>query len=113
MEIRRHDFDYIVAAGWVQPVRHVVLQVGVRKTVNVSLYRTGDLDDALRDVPGVDWEEVRAVRPGEVSPLREHTQLPATRAGIIRAFCKEIGSDWGVEVWPSFRDALDRWEIDQ
>lgn len=112
MEIRRRDFDYVTAAGWVQPVRHVVLEVGVRKTVSVPLYRAGDLEDALRDVPGVDWEAVRAVRPGEVSPLREHTRLPATRARIIRAFCQEVGSRWGVEVWPRFWNAADCWEID-
>src|SRR5260370_4542678 len=58
MEIRRRDFDYVVAAGWVRPVRHATLEVGIRKTVSVPLYRTGDLEDALRDVPGVDWEAV-------------------------------------------------------
>jgi hypothetical protein len=112
MEIRRRDFDYVTAAGWVRPVRHTVLEVGIRKTVSVPLYRAGDLEDALRDVPGVDWEAVRAARPGEVSPLREHTRLPATRARVIRAFCQEVGSNWGVEVWPSFWNAADRWEID-
>ena len=112
MEIRRRDFDYVTSVGWVRPVKYAVIEVGVRKTVDVPLYRAGDLEDTLRDVPGVDWEAVRGTRPGEVSPLREHTRLPATRARVIRAFCQEIGRDWSVEVWPSFWNAADQWEID-
>jgi hypothetical protein len=111
MEIRRRDFDYVLAAGWVSPVRYVTREVGVRKTVDVPLYAVGDLEDAL-DTPGVDWEAVRAVRPGEVSPLREHTRLPARRAEVIRAFCAQLADEWGVEVWPHFWNAGDRWEID-
>jgi hypothetical protein len=111
MEIRRRDFDYVLAAGWVSPVRHITREVGVRKTVDVPLYAVGDLEDALQ-TPGVDWEAVRAVRPGEVSPLREHTRLPARRAEVIRAFCAQLADQWQVEVWPHFWNAGDRWEID-
>lgn len=112
MEIRRRDFDYVTAAAWVQPAQHAVREVGIRKTVNVPLYRIGDLEDALRDIPGVDWEAVRGTRPGEVSPLREHTRLPASRAKVIRAFCRQVSADWTVEVWPNFRNGPDEWEID-
>jgi Exonuclease len=112
MEIRRRDFDYVTAAGWVRPVRHIAVSVGTIKTVTVPLYRTGDLEDTLREVPGVDWEAVRAVHAGEVSPLRAHTRLPARRAAVIRAFCQDLGGRWGVEIWPSFSNRDDCWEID-
>ena len=41
------------------------------------------------DTPG-STEAVRVVRPSEVSPLREHTRLPARRAEVIRAFCAQL-----------------------
>jgi|GEM_PF-872095 len=111
MEIRRRDFDYVVAAGWVAPARHITREVGTRKTVEVPLYTVGGLEDALH-TPGVDWEAVRAVKAGEVSPLREHTRLPAARADVVRAFCAQLGERFSVEVWPHFWNAGDRWEID-
>ncbi|MEV6868083.1 histidine kinase [Streptosporangium subroseum] len=67
---------------------------------------------ALADDPDVDWEAVRAVKPGEVSPLREHTRLPATRAAAVRAFCHQLGADYSVEVWPHWWNAGDTWTID-
>ncbi|MER5424379.1 3'-5' exonuclease [Streptosporangium roseum] len=111
LEIRRTDFDYVTAAGWVSPVRHATREVGRYKSVEVPLFRVGDLEDVVQ-LPGVDWEAVRAVKPGEVSPLREHTRLPATRAAAVRAFCDQLGADYGVEVWPRWWNAGDRWEID-
>jgi hypothetical protein len=111
MEIRRRDFDYVTAAGWVSPVRYATLAVGRRKTVDVPLYPVGALEDALL-TPGVDWEAVRSVKSGEVSPLREFTRLPAARADVVRAFCAGLAADWQVEVWPHFWNAGDRWEID-
>ena len=111
MQIRRVDLAYVLAAGWVAPVDSATREVGVSKTVQVPLYAVGDLDDALQ-VPGVDWEAVRAVRPGEVSPLREHTRLPARRAEVVRAFCVQLGDEWAVEVWPQWWNAGDLWEID-
>lgn len=111
LEMRRTDLDYIVAAGWVRPAAYATREVGVRKTVEVPLYRVADLE-AVLDVPGVDWEAVRAVKPGEVSPLREHTRLPATRAAAVRAFCAQLGADHSVEVWPRWWNAGDTWTID-
>ena len=111
MEIRRRDFDYAVAAGWVSPVRYATLEVGRRKTVDVLLYPVGALEDALL-TRGVDWEAVRSVKAGEVSPLREFTRLPAARADVVRAFCDRLAADWQVEVWPHFWNAGDQWEID-
>lgn len=110
--VGKADLDYIVAAGWVRPADYVTREVGVRKTVEVPLYRVADLEAVLTDVPGVDWEAVRAVKPGEVSPLREHTRLPATRAAAVRAFCHRLGAEYSVEVWPHWWNAGDTWTID-
>ncbi|MER5649675.1 3'-5' exonuclease [Streptosporangium sp. NPDC002524] len=112
LEMRRTDFDYIVAAGWVEPSLYVTREVGRRSTVEVPLYAVGDLEDVLAEVPGVDWEAVRAAKPGEPSPLREHTRLPATRAAAIRAFCGDLGHTYSVEVWPSWRRLRQRWTVD-
>jgi hypothetical protein len=111
MEIRRRDFDYVVTAGWASPARYLTREVGRRKTVEVPLYTVGSLEDALL-TPGVDWEAVRAVKAREVSPLREHTRLPAARADVVRAFCDQLAVTYSVEVWPHFWNAGDRWEID-
>ncbi len=111
MEIRRTDFAYVTAVGWVSPARYATREVGVRKTVQVPLYQAGGLDDALA-MPGVDWEAVHAVKPGEESPLREFTRLPRSRAEVVRAFCDQVHDRWQVEVWPHFWDAGDQWEID-
>jgi hypothetical protein len=43
MEVRRTDFDYCVAAGWIAAASHAESHVSRRKTVSVPLYRTGDL----------------------------------------------------------------------
>ncbi|MFI6816073.1 3'-5' exonuclease [Nonomuraea sp. NPDC050328] len=110
-EMRRRDFDYCVAAGWVRPLTYVAKGVGRYKVVDVPLYAVGDIEDMLT-IAGVDWEAVRAVKPGEVSPLREHTRLPISRAQIVRAFCDRIRERWSVEVWPRWHNAADQWEID-
>lgn len=111
MEVRRTELAYVRAAGWVEPVTYVERQVGTRKTVDVPLFTVGSLEDALA-VPGVDWEAVRAVRPGDPSPLQEWTRLPIRRAEAVRAFCVQLGEQWGVEVRPHFWNAGDTWEID-
>jgi hypothetical protein len=43
MEVRRRDFEYVVAAGWVSPARYATREVGRRKTVAVPLYPVGSL----------------------------------------------------------------------
>lgn len=112
LEVRRTDFNYVVAAGWVAPVEWVTSSVTRHKEVDVPLYLVGDLDD-LRDIPGVDWEAVRDVKPGEPSPLRERTALPKARADAIRIFCGEYGADHEVALDPRFRvrGREEWWEI--
>ena len=101
-----------MAAAWIRPSTYLEREVGCRKTVNVPLYAVGDVEDMLT-IDGVDWEAVRAVRPGEVSPLREHTRLPISRAQAVRAFCAQLSADYSVEVWPHWWNAGDRWKIDR
>lgn len=62
LDIRRVDFDYCLTAGWICPHQWVDSQVSRRRTVPVPLYRLADVE-ALRDIPGLDWEAVRAARP--------------------------------------------------
>jgi DNA polymerase III epsilon subunit-like protein len=46
------------------------------------------------------------------SPLREHARLPATRARVVHAFCRELAARHDVDVWAFYDGADDRWEID-
>ncbi len=42
LDIRRRDWHYAVAAGWIAPKTIIHMEVGRRRTVPVPLYRTGD-----------------------------------------------------------------------
>lgn len=114
MQIRDSDFEYVLGAGWVAPVRHDVVEVGprrYRKVLEVPMYAVGDLEDALA-MPEVDWEAVHAVRPGEPSPLREYARKSITRAQIVRGFCDRVREQYKVEVWPRWLNFEGRWQID-
>lgn len=71
LEIRHSDLRHLVRAGLLHAVSSVEVRFG-RRRVDVPLYRIGDLD-TLRAAPpaGVDWDAVRACRPGDRSPLRD------------------------------------------
>jgi DNA polymerase III epsilon subunit-like protein len=109
LELRRSAFDYVVAAGWLAAARYTQMQVTRRTTSTVALYRAGDID-AVLDVPGVDWEEVRATPPGRPSPLREFIRKPPSRAQIIRRLAADLGNRFQVEVWLFWNGK--RWELD-
>ncbi|MBL1086853.1 3'-5' exonuclease [Streptomyces actinomycinicus] len=116
LEIRRRDLDYCIEAGWLAPVSHVRRTVwsggrGHQKVVDVPMYRVGDLD-ALKDIPGVDWEAVRATKPGRPSPLRAFAQLAPQRAAVVRAFVDELRERFGLPVWTRFANLDNRWLID-
>ncbi|MEU0389186.1 3'-5' exonuclease [Streptomyces chartreusis] len=116
LEIRRRDLDYCIEAGWLAPVSHVRRTVwsggrGHRKVVEVPMYRVGDLD-ALKDIPGVDWESVKATKPGRPSPLRAFAQLAPQRAAAVRAFIDELRERFGLPVWARFANLDNRWAID-
>lgn len=105
------DWRYIEASGWITPASIATSLVGRRREIEVPLYRTRDVE-ALRDVPGVDWEAVRAVRAGELSPLREYVQLPPSRADVVHAFAAALADRHQVEVWAYHDDTTGRWELD-
>lgn len=111
LEIRPADFGYLVAGDLAVPCSHACVRVTRYREVDVPLYRAGDLD-ALREHPDIDWEAVRAVRPGEPSPLRPLARRPTGRAAVIRRWCAEFGDRHGIEVWTWFRPASGQWELD-
>ncbi|VFA91797.1 Uncharacterised protein [Nocardia farcinica] len=68
------------------------MKAGRYRTVDVPLYRTGDVE-ALLERPDVDWEAVRACPKGEKSPLLEIVGgRQITRAQAIRSFLQWYGA---------------------
>lgn len=110
-EVRRTDLDYAIAAGWLAPARYIWVDVTRRRQVQVPLYRVADVD-ALADLPGVDWREVRETAPGRPSPLRAWVRKPPSRAQIIRRMAADLGARFRVEVWAYYEARTERWEID-
>ncbi|MFI6658057.1 exonuclease domain-containing protein [Streptomyces sp. NPDC050523] len=116
LEIRRRDLDYCIEAGWLAPVSRVQRTVwsggrGYRKVVEVPMYRAGDLD-ALKTIPGVGWEAVRATKPGRPSPLRAFAQLAPKRAAVVRTFVDDLRERFDLRVWTRFANLDNRWLID-
>ncbi|WP_431929853.1 3'-5' exonuclease [Nonomuraea jabiensis] len=105
-----------MAAGWLAPVRQELRELRghsgrLVKDISVPLFTLGNLEDVLT-VPGVDWEAVRAVRPGRPSPLREYTQLPISRATAIRGFAADLAAEHQIAVWPRWQTREDVWVVD-
>jgi DNA polymerase III epsilon subunit-like protein len=111
LEVRRVDWDYVVAAGWITPQEWISVRVGVVRHVEVPLFRAGDIDD-LRDRPEVNWDDVRAVRPGEASPLRRFAILAPSRGRLVHRWIAQMAARWDTEIWGVYRGAWDHWEID-
>lgn len=110
LEVRRVDFDYAVTAGWIRPADHIESQVSRRRWVTVPLYRTADVE-ALRDIPGIDWEQIRAARPGKPSPLRKYAALPTPRGVLVRGFAADLADQYGAAATARYLDLEDRWEL--
>lgn len=111
LEIRETDFRYLLAADLLAPKTHTTVDITRYRQVSVPLYRVGDLE-ALREHPLIDWEAVRAVKPGEPSPLRHLARRPIDRAALIRRWVAELGDRHGIEVWAWWHPGAGRWEID-
>ncbi|MEV0732359.1 3'-5' exonuclease [Polymorphospora sp. NPDC050346] len=109
LDVRRTDFDYAVAAGWLAAATYLEVPVGRRSTVTVPFYRQGDVD-AVREVPGVDWHAVRETPPGRPSPLREYVRKPPSRAQVLRRIAADIGARFRVETWLYWTGW--HWELD-
>lgn len=110
LEVRRTDFDYCTAAGWISPVEYTTSRISSRRTVDVALYRTADVE-ALRDIPGVDWEAVRATQPGQPSPLREFARLGHARATLVRGFAADLAEQHDLVVTADYDETRDQWEL--
>jgi DNA polymerase III epsilon subunit-like protein len=102
LDVRRVDFDHAVAAGWIAAAKYTDMPVGRRSTVRVPLYRTADVE-ALLEIPGVDWAEVRDVRPGQPSALREYARRPPSRARVIRRLAADLGTRFQREIWAYYQ----------
>ncbi|AOR36753.1 hypothetical protein BFF78_42000 [Streptomyces fodineus] len=50
-------------------------------------------------MPGVDWEAVRGLPKGAVSPLREYAALALTRATVVKGFAQALADRHGTTVW--------------
>jgi hypothetical protein len=111
LEIRPRDFDYCVAAGWVSPADHADYKISRRREIVVPLYRVAEVL-AVLDTPGVDWEAVRAVRPGQPSVLREFVALPTSRGTLVRGFAADLSAKHGVEVEAQYVDDQDMWMLE-
>lgn len=112
LDLARRHFDICVEAGWIRPRRHHEKAVGRYRTVDVPLYRTGDVEGLL-DQPGVDWKAVRETPKGERSPLLDMVgERTPTRAQVIRAFLRDFGAEHGIEMWAWWVQGPDVWEVD-
>lgn len=77
LEIRETDLAYLVSAGLLAPDDHVDVPVGRVKEVRVPLYSVGQLED-VQKVEWIDWEELRAVKPGQRSRCANGPACPWT-----------------------------------
>jgi hypothetical protein len=60
----------------------------------------------------VDWEAVRACRPGQPSPLRVFAPRPPSRAEVMRRFVAQLADRYRLDVWAWYHGGADRWELD-
>ncbi|MFG2463745.1 3'-5' exonuclease [Streptomyces sp. NPDC048523] len=112
LEIRHPaDWKYVEATGWITPAATYEREVGRHRTVTVALYRLADVR-AVRDMPGVDWEAVRGLPKGTVSPLREYAALAPTRAAVVKAFAQGLADRHGTTVWAWNSPYSGGWELD-
>ncbi|WP_053726669.1 hypothetical protein [Streptomyces sp. WM6378] len=111
LEIRPSDWKYVLDAGWITPATYVQSQVGSRRWIDIPLFTTRDVE-ALRDLPGAPWEEVRAVRPGAPSPLREFVSRQPSRAELVHGFAGALADRHHVEVWAHHDERTGCWELD-
>ncbi|MDX3695047.1 hypothetical protein PV726_32855 [Streptomyces europaeiscabiei] len=111
LEIRPSDWKLVVKAGWITPTRTDQARVGRRRWIDVPYYTQRDVE-ALREMPGVDWEAVRAVRAGQASPLREFISRVPDRAETVHGFAAALADRHQVDVWAHFDDLTGAWELD-
>ncbi|WP_433635486.1 hypothetical protein [Nocardia sp. CA-120079] len=110
LQLRRRDFDYLIAAGFLTAAKHIESEISRRRYVTVALYTIGACEDLL-GFDAIDWERLRGLRPGEPSPLREITVLPIERATLVRGLAADLSETHGVEVDPRYDYRADTWRL--
>ncbi|GGR48345.1 hypothetical protein GCM10010497_59770 [Streptomyces cinereoruber] len=65
------EFDWMVKLKWLRATEWAEVQYGTSRAgaVQVSLYRTADVDALPGAHPEIDWAELRHVEKGRRSPL--------------------------------------------
>lgn len=111
LELRPADFKLVLEAGWLAPAAHTEVRVGRRRWIDVPLYRARDID-AVRDIPGIDWEAVREVPAGRPSLLRQFVVPTVDRGPAIRDFAAALADRHRVDVWAYFDDRTGIWELE-
>ncbi len=81
------------------------------RTVQVALYRLADVR-AIREMPGVPWEEFWGLPKGAPSPLREYAALAPARATVIKRFAQALADRHQVHVWAWHSPYTGGWELD-
>lgn len=89
---------------------YVESKVGRNRYVDVALYTVAVVEDLL-DFDGIDWEMLRAVKPGKPSPLREFTKLPIARATLVRGLAADLSENYRTEVIPRYDYRADTWRL--
>ncbi|MFE1476506.1 hypothetical protein ACFW6N_21990 [Streptomyces cyaneofuscatus] len=71
LSVRRTDFDHMLRLEWIKPADAVEVRFGTSRAgaVDVSLFRTSDVDDLPAAHPEVEWAALRALGKGQRSPL--------------------------------------------
>ncbi len=69
--VRRADFDHLARLGWVRSPQSIEVRFGTSRAgaVDVALYTTASVDAIVPAHSEVDWEQPRAVKKGQRSPL--------------------------------------------
>ncbi|MFJ5681076.1 hypothetical protein [Streptomyces sp. NPDC093097] len=79
LRVRRADWDHMVRLGWVCSPQSIKVRFGTSraKAIDVTLYTTASVDAIIPAHPEVDWEQLRAVKKGQRSPLTALRPAPA------------------------------------
>ncbi|KAB1978517.1 hypothetical protein [Streptomyces triticiradicis] len=95
---------------WAAPVHSYEQLIGRYRTVTVALFKLGEVR-ALRERPG-DWDAVRGLPKGTVSPLREYAVLAPTRAAVLKGFAQALADRHRSTVWAWNSPYSGCWELD-
>ncbi|GGT63125.1 hypothetical protein GCM10010207_73200 [Streptomyces atratus] len=82
------------------------------KTVDVPLYRAGDLGMVLQ-IEDVDREKVGALLLRQASPLRKFVTLAPKRADAVHVFAARLRKEHGLASWSRYANLANHWFVDR